>query len=65
MIYFLTKPENRRAEQILSEGLIPVGGGRKWGKGVGGLIWYKYCVYIYENGKLKPVETIPGMRRGG
>jgi hypothetical protein len=32
------KSENRRAEQVLSclEGLVPVGGGRRWGKGMGG-----------------------------
>jgi hypothetical protein len=27
---------NRRAEQILSEGLVPVGGERLWAEGVGG-----------------------------
>jgi hypothetical protein len=36
MSYFsFTKLENRRAEQFLSEKLVPVGGGRMWGKGVG------------------------------
>jgi hypothetical protein len=24
---------------------------------------YKYWVHMYENGKLRPVETIPGMGR--
>jgi hypothetical protein len=24
----------------------------------------KYYVLMYENGKMKPVETIPGMERG-
>jgi hypothetical protein len=41
-----------------------VGGGRRWGKAVGGLIWCKYCVHMYVNGKMIPVETIPGMREG-
>jgi hypothetical protein len=27
-------------------------------------MWYKYCVHMYENGKMRPVETIPGMRGG-
>jgi hypothetical protein len=34
---------------------------RIWGKGTGGRIWCKYCVYMYVNGKMRPVETIPGM----
>jgi hypothetical protein len=25
---------------------------------------YKYCVHMYVNGKMIPVETIPGMREG-
>jgi hypothetical protein len=33
---------------------------------VRGLLWCKYCVLIYVNGKIIPVETIPGMEgRGG
>jgi hypothetical protein len=24
----------------------------------------QYCVYLYVNGKMRPVETIPGMRGG-
>jgi hypothetical protein len=24
-------------------------------------IWWKYSVHIYVNGKMRPVETIPGM----
>jgi hypothetical protein len=54
MLFFsFIKSENRRA------------GGRMWVKGVGGRIWYKYCVYMYVNGKMRPVETIPGMGGGG
>jgi hypothetical protein len=26
---------------------------------------YKYCVHIYVNVKMIPVETIPGMGEGG
>jgi hypothetical protein len=25
----------------------------------------EYYVHMYENGKMRPVETIPGMRKGG
>jgi hypothetical protein len=35
-----------------------------WGKDVGGCIWYKYYVYMNVNGKMNPVETIPGMEGG-
>jgi hypothetical protein len=31
------------------------------GKDIEGRIWYKYCVHMYENGKERPVETIPGI----
>jgi hypothetical protein len=24
-------------------------------------MWWKYCVLMYENRRMKPVETIPGM----
>jgi hypothetical protein len=40
---------------------VPVGRERMWGKDVGGWIWHKYCIYIYVNGKMRPVESIPGM----
>jgi hypothetical protein len=35
------------------------------GKGVGGRMWWKYYVRMYENGKIRPVETIPGMGEEG
>jgi hypothetical protein len=28
------------------------------------LLWCKYCVHMYVNGKMRPVEMIPGMGRG-
>jgi hypothetical protein len=31
------------------------------GKGVGGWIQYKYCIYMYVNAKMIPVETVPGI----
>jgi hypothetical protein len=41
-----------------------VGGVRVWFETVGEWIWYQYCVLMYENGKMRPVETILGMREG-
>jgi hypothetical protein len=35
-----------------------------WGKGVGGCRC-KYRVHMYVSGKMRAVETIPGMREGG
>jgi hypothetical protein len=56
--FFLRKMENRRAEHVLW-------GREKRGKGVGGLMWCKYCVHMYVNGKMRPVETIPGLGEEG
>jgi hypothetical protein len=55
VFFFCTKLENKRAKQSPSEGLIPVGGEKRWGKCVGGLIWRKCCVHMYVNGKMIPV----------
>jgi hypothetical protein len=41
-----------------------VGGVRRWRSGKGQQIWCKYCVHMYVNGKMIPVETIPGMGGG-
>jgi hypothetical protein len=30
----------------------------------GGWILCKYCVHMYVNGKMRPVQTIPGMWKG-
>jgi hypothetical protein len=35
--------------------LLPVGGRRRWGKGLGGRIWYKKYIHIYVNEKLMSV----------
>jgi hypothetical protein len=35
------------------------------GKYLGGWIWCKYCIYIYVNAKMIPVETILGIGGGG
>jgi hypothetical protein len=42
--------------------LAPVGGGR--GKMVGGGIRCKKYVHMYVNAKMKPIETVPGIRGG-
>jgi hypothetical protein len=39
-------------------------GNREREEGVGGRISCRYCVYIYVNRKIIPVETIPGMQGG-
>jgi hypothetical protein len=28
-------------------------------------MWWEYYVLLYENGKIRPVETVPGMKGGG
>jgi hypothetical protein len=53
--------ENRRAEEVLSGGMVTVGERRLWGKGIGGWIWCKYCVHMYVSRKMRPIETIPGI----
>jgi hypothetical protein len=35
------------------------------GKSVGGWIWWKYYELMYENGRMRHVEVVPGMRWGG
>jgi hypothetical protein len=37
------------------------GRGEERGKGIGGKIWCKYYMPMYVNGKMRSVETIPGM----
>jgi hypothetical protein len=27
-------------------------------------MWWKYCVLMYENGKMRPVETVLGVGGG-
>jgi hypothetical protein len=39
------------------------GRGAEVGKGYERVNNYKYCVHIYANGKMRPVETIPKMGR--
>jgi hypothetical protein len=41
-----------------------MGEARTWVKGVGGWVHYKQCVYVRVNGKMRPVETMPGMGVG-
>jgi hypothetical protein len=48
-------------EQVFSGGLVSVGGSRVWEKGIEEIIWCKYCVQLYVNGKIIRAETIPGI----
>jgi hypothetical protein len=61
MSFFFLLPNWRTGGQ--NGTLVPVRGGR--GRSVGGRIWCKYCVYMYVNGKMRPVETIPGVEGRG
>jgi hypothetical protein len=66
--------ENRRAEQILPVGVSISGKGKEAGEGGRERVWedeystntvcsifVDICVHIYVNGKMIPVETVPGM----
>jgi hypothetical protein len=63
--FSFTKTENRRIVGSCLGGLLPVGGRRMWGEGIGGWIWYKYCVHMYVNWKMRLVETVPRIGEGG
>jgi hypothetical protein len=45
--------------------LVPMGGRRIYGKGIGKWIREKYYILMYENGKVRPVEIILRMGEGG
>jgi hypothetical protein len=53
LFYFFTKTENRRAENVLSGGLVPVGGGEDVGRRCRRVNMYKYYVHIYSNRKMR------------
>jgi hypothetical protein len=65
MLFFY---KNRELEgktcPILGGAVIPVWGGKMWIEGIGVWITYKYCVHIYVNGKIRPVENISGVGMG-
>jgi hypothetical protein len=60
---FFSKTEDK-AKQVLSGGLVPVGG-EDIRKGCRRLNMVEYYILMYENGKMRPPETIPGMGGGG
>jgi hypothetical protein len=61
-----TKSENRKAEQVLPAwGLVPMGAGRRWEKEGEYSINTVYSTYMYVNGKMRSVETVPGMKERG
>jgi hypothetical protein len=55
-------PKNREQEGKAGPiwGLVPVGWGKK---GCRRMYMVKILLHIYVNGKMRLVETIPGMRR--
>jgi hypothetical protein len=60
-LFSFIKSENRRAKQVLPGRVVTSRKREVVGKRVRGRIWCKYCVHVYINGKMRPVETIPGM----
>jgi hypothetical protein len=58
----------KNREQVGKSGpvwaLVPVGEGRNIRKGCGKVNMVEYYVLMYENGKMRPVETLPGMGGG-
>jgi hypothetical protein len=59
MSYFKNEEQEGKTGPVW--GLVPMGGG-DIRKGCRGWIWWKYYVLMYENEKMRPVETTPGMR---
>jgi hypothetical protein len=49
----------RKVKQVLCGGLY------EWEGREGGVNMVEYYVLMFENGKMRPVETIPGMEGGG
>jgi hypothetical protein len=57
MSFFLqVREQEGRTGPVLEVGTS----GRMLGKCVRGWLWWKYRVYMYVNGKMRPVGTIPG-----
>jgi hypothetical protein len=57
-LFSSTKSENRRGEQVLP------GLGGRGNSGRERVNMVQICVLMYVNGKMRPVETIPGMGGG-
>jgi hypothetical protein len=66
-LFFLwqNQRENRKAEQVLSGELGTSGVGEEVGKVCRRVNIAQYCVHMYANGKMIPIEIIPGMREKG
>jgi hypothetical protein len=54
--------ENRKVKQVLSEDWHHGRGGYK--ERCGRVNVVELCVLMYENGKVRPVETVPEWQRG-
>jgi hypothetical protein len=61
--FFFYKIQEQEGRKVLFGGReVGTGGtGEVVKKGVGGQIQCKYCIHMYENIKMRPAETIPGM----
>jgi hypothetical protein len=65
LFLFLQNQRKRGQNRCFLKSAGISGGGGRRRKGVGEWIWCKYCVHIYVNGKIRPVETIPGIEAMG
>jgi hypothetical protein len=61
-LFFLLQNKKTGGQNQSCLGFGTSGRGKRWGKSVGGWIRCKCCVQMNVNGKMRPVETIPGMR---
>jgi hypothetical protein len=59
----LSKTEDRDVKRPVWR-LVLVGRERIQRKGVGGRIWWKEFPLLYENGNMRPVETVLRMGEG-
>jgi hypothetical protein len=65
MPFFFLQIQEQKARTGPVWRLVSVGGGGVCeAKGVRGWIQCKYCVHMYVNVKIRPVETIPRIGRG-
>jgi hypothetical protein len=64
LFFFLLQNQRTRGQKRSCLGkLVPVGGGG-YTEGCRRVHMGKYSVHMYENGKMTPVETIPGIGGG-
>jgi hypothetical protein len=61
VIFFLLQNQRTGGQKRSFWGVGTSGSEEEVGKGCGGLIWCKYRLHMHANGKMRPVEIIPGM----